>query len=96
MDFVIRQAAADDADAVVRMHIRAHEECYGHLLPSEFFAARRAAIPERVKQRRPYLDSRNLELSQWTQAVKSWDSPMLVPVAMLTGPRSWNCSRSTR
>ena len=57
MDFMIRQAAADDADAVVRMHTLAHEECYGHLLPSGFFAARRAAIPERVKSRRPYLDS---------------------------------------
>ena len=57
MDFLIRQAAVDDADAVVRMHTLAHEECYGHLLPSEFFAARRAAIPERVKQRRPNLDS---------------------------------------
>lgn len=57
MEYLFRQATADDADAVVRMHTLAHEECYGHLLPPEFFAARRAAIPERVKQRRPYLES---------------------------------------
>jgi GNAT superfamily N-acetyltransferase len=57
MEYQIRQAAADDADAVVRMHTHAHEECYGPLLPSEFFAARRASIPARVERRRPYLDT---------------------------------------
>ena len=57
MEYQIRQAAVEDADAVVRMHTLAHEECYGHLLPSEFFDARRASIPERVEKRRPHLDS---------------------------------------
>jgi ribosomal protein S18 acetylase RimI-like enzyme len=57
MEYQIRQATADDADAVVRMHTLAHEECYGPLFPSEFFAARRASIPARVERRRPYLDS---------------------------------------
>jgi GNAT superfamily N-acetyltransferase len=57
MEYRIRQATTDDADAVVRMHTRAHEECYGHLLPSDFFAGRRASIPERVKRRRPHLES---------------------------------------
>jgi ribosomal protein S18 acetylase RimI-like enzyme len=55
MEYRIRRATADDADAVVRMHTQAHEECYGHLLPPDFFAGRRASIPERVKKRRPYL-----------------------------------------
>ncbi|MET3811537.1 GNAT family N-acetyltransferase [Arthrobacter sp. UYEF3] len=57
MEYRIRQAAAEDADAVVRMHTQAHEECYGHLLPLEFFEGRRASIPERVTRRRPYLES---------------------------------------
>jgi GNAT superfamily N-acetyltransferase len=57
MEYRIRQATADDADAVVRMHTQAHEECYGHLLPADFFAGRRARIPERVKRRRPHLES---------------------------------------
>ncbi|MEY9776990.1 N-acetyltransferase family protein [Arthrobacter sp. MW3 TE3886] len=57
MEYHIRQAAGGDADAVVRMHTRAHEECYGHLLSPAFFDARRASIPQRVEKRRPYLDS---------------------------------------
>ncbi|MDQ0679809.1 GNAT superfamily N-acetyltransferase [Arthrobacter pascens] len=57
MRYQIRQASAEDADAVVRMHTLAHEECYAHVLPPEFFKARRASIPERVQRRRPYLDS---------------------------------------
>ncbi|WP_028276704.1 GNAT family N-acetyltransferase [Arthrobacter sp. I3] len=57
MEYQIRQAAVEDADAVVRMHTLAHEECYGHLLSPAFFDARRASMPERVEKRRPYLDS---------------------------------------
>ncbi|MGO4492452.1 N-acetyltransferase family protein [Arthrobacter sp. 2YAF22_2] len=57
MEYRIRQATAEDADAVVRMHTQAHEECYGHLLPPDFFESRRASIPERVEKRRPYLES---------------------------------------
>ena len=57
MDYQIRRATAEDADAVVRMHTLAHEECYAHLLPPGFFSARRASIPERVERRRPFLDS---------------------------------------
>lgn len=55
MDYRIRRAVAEDAEALVRMHTLAHEECYGHLLPPAFFAARRASIPERVERRRPSL-----------------------------------------
>lgn len=56
MDFQLRQAGPDDAEAVVRMHTLAHEECYAHLLSPEFFRARRDSIPERVERRRPHLD----------------------------------------
>lgn len=56
MDYVLRQATPEDAEAVVLMHTRAHEECYRHLLSPAFFAARRKAIPERVDRRRAYLD----------------------------------------
>lgn len=56
MDYVLRQATPDDAEAVVLMHTAAHEESYGHLLSPAFFAERRRSIPERVARRRPYLD----------------------------------------
>ncbi len=56
MEDQIRRASADDADAVVRMHTLAHEECYGHLLPPAFFEARRASMRERVERRRLHLD----------------------------------------
>ena len=56
MDYVLRQATPDDAEAIVRMHTLAHEECYPHLLSPAFFAARREAIPERVARRRNHLD----------------------------------------
>jgi GNAT superfamily N-acetyltransferase len=57
MDFHIRQAAPEDAEAVVLMHTLAHEECYARQLSSEFFRTRRASIPERVEQRRQFLAS---------------------------------------
>lgn len=56
MDFELRQATPDDAEAVVRMHTLAHEECYSHLLSPEFFRSRVASIAERVERRRPHLD----------------------------------------
>ena len=56
MDYVLRQATSEDAEAVVLMHTLAHEECYPHLLSKAFFAARRQAIPERVARRRDHLD----------------------------------------
>jgi len=57
MEYTIRHATADDADALVRMHTAVHEECYGHLLPAAFFAARRASLAERTERRRRHLDS---------------------------------------
>ncbi|MFF1253540.1 GNAT family N-acetyltransferase [Pseudarthrobacter sp. NPDC058329] len=56
MDYQLRQASPEDAEAVVLMHTLSHEECYPHLLSPAFFAARRNAIPERVDRRRKYLD----------------------------------------
>lgn len=55
MDFQLRQATPEDAEAVVLMQTQAHEECYPHLLSAEFFQRRRASIPERVERRRPFL-----------------------------------------
>jgi ribosomal protein S18 acetylase RimI-like enzyme len=59
MDYVLRQATSEDAEAVVLMHTLAHEECYPHLLSPAFFAARRDAIPERVARRRNHLGVRD-------------------------------------
>ncbi len=56
MDYQLRRADPEDADAVVRFHTLVHEEAYAHLLSPEFFRGRRASIPERVERRRPYLD----------------------------------------
>jgi GNAT superfamily N-acetyltransferase len=56
MDYQLRQAGPEDAEAMVRMHTLAHEECYAHLLSPAFFRARRDSIPERVERRRPHLD----------------------------------------
>jgi GNAT superfamily N-acetyltransferase len=55
MDFQLRQATPEDAEAVVLMQTLAHEECYPHLLSPGFFRGRRATIPERVERRRPHL-----------------------------------------
>ena len=57
MDFRLRQATPEDAEAVVLMQTLAHEECYPHLLSPAFFERRRAGIPERVERRRAFLDT---------------------------------------
>jgi|SRR3954469_5374103 GNAT superfamily N-acetyltransferase len=57
MDFRLRQAAPEDAEAVVLMQTLAHEECYAHLLSGGFFRHRRASMPERVQRRRAFLDT---------------------------------------
>ncbi len=55
MDYQLRQATPDDAEAVVHLHTLAHEQAYAHLMSADFFRSRRASIPERVERRRPYL-----------------------------------------
>ncbi|MGG5174359.1 N-acetyltransferase family protein [Pseudarthrobacter sp. J1763] len=55
MEFTLQQAVASDADELVAMHTAAHEECYAHVLPPEFFAERRASLPERIERRRDFL-----------------------------------------
>jgi GNAT superfamily N-acetyltransferase len=62
MPYRIRQATPADAEAIVRMHTAAHEECYAHLLPSTFFAGSRESIGERIDQRGPYLASKDPRL----------------------------------
>lgn len=57
MEYELRQATPDDAEAVVRFHTLAHEQTYAHLLSDEFFAGRRASIPDRIEARKPYLDT---------------------------------------
>jgi GNAT superfamily N-acetyltransferase len=55
MDYHIRQATPEDAEAVVGMHTLVHEECYARQLSAEFFRARRDSFPERVERRRQFL-----------------------------------------
>jgi hypothetical protein len=55
MDYHIRQATPEDAEAVVGMHTQVHEECYAPQLSAEFFLARRDSFPERVERRRQFL-----------------------------------------
>jgi GNAT superfamily N-acetyltransferase len=62
MPYRIRQATPADAEAIVRMHTAAHEECYAHLLPSTFFAGARESIGDRIAQRGPYLASQDPRL----------------------------------
>ncbi len=62
MLYGIRQATPADAEAIVRMHTAAHEECYGHLLSSTLLANRRDSIQERIDQRRPFLASKDPRL----------------------------------
>lgn len=57
MEYHLRQATPDDAEALVRMHTQAHEECYAHVLTEEFFAARRESIASRAEQRRASLET---------------------------------------
>ena len=45
---LLREATDDDADAVMRLHMRCHEEAYGRHLPAEFFQMRRETLPGRI------------------------------------------------
>lgn len=52
MDFTLRRATADDAETMVRMHIRSWRESYSGLLPEDFFAEREAAIDAHIERQR--------------------------------------------
>ena len=52
MDFTLRPATVDDAEAMTIMHVQSWRESYGHLLPPEFFAKQEAALPERIERYR--------------------------------------------
>ncbi|NQD87432.1 GNAT family N-acetyltransferase, partial [Paenarthrobacter sp. CM16] len=43
MDFSLRPATVDDAEAMALMHVQSWRESYGHLLPEEFFEKQQAA-----------------------------------------------------
>lgn len=52
MDFDVRPATVDDAEAIVRMQFQAWQESYGRLLPPEFFTAEEPRLPARVERYR--------------------------------------------
>ena len=52
MDFTLRPATVDDAEAMTIMHVQSWRESYGHLLPPEFFAKQEAALPDRIERYR--------------------------------------------
>jgi len=55
MDFTLRPATVDDAEAMALMHIQSWRESYGHLLPEEFFEKQQAALPDRIQRYRDYI-----------------------------------------
>ena len=52
MTISLRPATVDDAEAVMLLHLRCHEEAYARLLPEEFFIQRRATLADRVGRMR--------------------------------------------
>lgn len=49
MTIFLREATVADAEAVMRLHLRCHEEAYGRHLPPEFFDLRRQTLPGRIE-----------------------------------------------
>jgi ribosomal protein S18 acetylase RimI-like enzyme len=49
MSILLRAATDEDAEAVMRLHMRCHEEAYGRHLPPEFFEMRRNTLDGRVE-----------------------------------------------
>ncbi|ALV46639.1 hypothetical protein MB46_15200 [Arthrobacter alpinus] len=49
MSILLRAATVDDAEAVMRLHLRCHEEAYGRHLPPEFFEMRRNTLDGRIE-----------------------------------------------
>ena len=57
---MLRPAALDDAEAVMRLHLQCHEEAHGRHLPPEFFAQRRESLPARVDSFRKAMAGGNI------------------------------------
>ncbi|MEV4953258.1 GNAT family N-acetyltransferase [Paenarthrobacter nitroguajacolicus] len=55
MDFTIRPATVDDAEAMALMHVQSWRESYAHLLPPEFFEKQEAALPDRIERYRAFI-----------------------------------------
>ncbi|MCW1250571.1 GNAT family N-acetyltransferase [Acaricomes phytoseiuli] len=47
---------AEDCPELVRMHLAAHREAYGHLFSEEFFTAREAQLPGRMVTQRKIIE----------------------------------------
>lgn len=52
MEFTLRRATVDDAETMVRMHIKSWRESYAGLLPEDFFAEREGAIAAHIERQR--------------------------------------------
>ncbi len=57
MNYRIRQATSEDAEALVGMHATAHEESYRDIMPRITFHTIGAELNERIQRRRSFLDS---------------------------------------
>ncbi|MBT2585112.1 GNAT family N-acetyltransferase [Arthrobacter sp. ISL-95] len=55
MDFTIRPATVDDAEAMAVMHVQSWKESYRRLLPPEFFEKQEAALPNRIERYRAFI-----------------------------------------
>ncbi|SEJ47361.1 Ribosomal protein S18 acetylase RimI [Arthrobacter sp. yr096] len=55
MDFTLRPATVDDAEAMALMHVQSWKESYGRLLPPEFFEKQEAALPHRIERYRDFI-----------------------------------------
>ncbi|MFJ6537360.1 GNAT family N-acetyltransferase [Paenarthrobacter sp. NPDC091711] len=55
MDFTIRPATVDDAEAMALMHVQSWKESYGRLLPPEFFEKQEAALANRIERYRAFI-----------------------------------------
>jgi ribosomal protein S18 acetylase RimI-like enzyme len=54
-DVVVRDATPDDAEGIVRVHVRSWQGAYAHAVPVDRLQALDESDPERVEQRRGWL-----------------------------------------
>ncbi|MFP3579667.1 GNAT family N-acetyltransferase [Arthrobacter sp. SIMBA_036] len=52
MDFTLRAALVDDAEAMAVMHIQSWRESYASMLPPEFFISQEKALEDRIERYR--------------------------------------------
>lgn len=83
MTISLRQATPEDAEAVMTLHMRCHEEAYGRHLPAEFFDQRRAGLAARIENFRD-------ETALSTRTTLAYDDGTLVGLAGGGTPREGN------